>query len=48
VCWHSVWLSGHYNKRRIAWTPALTAYFKDHFRLVLRDPGRDVLYARTS
>jgi hypothetical protein len=43
-----VWLSVKFNPRRIAWTPALRAYFRSHFRLVLRDGTSNVLYARTS
>jgi hypothetical protein len=41
-----VWLTTGYNRRRIAWTPALRSYFRAHFRPVLRDGRRDVLYAR--
>ncbi len=41
-----VWLTTGYNRRRIAWTPALRSYFRGHFRPVLRDGRRDVLYAR--
>jgi len=41
-----VWLSVRYNRRRIAWTPALRSYFRDHFSPVLRDGKHDVLYAR--
>ncbi|MFI5067559.1 MAG: hypothetical protein ACHP9Z_26745 [Streptosporangiales bacterium] len=41
-----VWLTTGYNRRRIAWTPALRSYFHGHFRPVLRDGRRDVLYAR--
>ena len=41
-----VWLSTRYSRRRIAWTPALWSYFRASFRPVLRDGGRDVLYAR--
>ena len=41
-----VWLTTGYSRRRIAWTPALRSYFRAHFRLVLRDGRRDVLYAR--
>jgi hypothetical protein len=33
--------------KRVAWTPALHAYFNHHFRLVADDPERDDLYART-
>ena len=40
------WLSGRFSARRIAWTPALRAYFRAHFRPVLRDHRGDVLYAR--
>ena len=41
-----VWLTTGYNRRRIAWTPALRSYFRARFRPVLRDGRRDVLYAR--
>ena len=41
-----VWLSVRFNPRRIAWTPALRAYFRSHFRPVLRDGTSNVLYAR--
>ena len=40
----SAWLSG--STRRIAWTPALRAYFRARFRPVLRDRRHDVLYVR--
>ncbi|MGE5133264.1 MAG: hypothetical protein ACM32E_10195 [Gemmatimonadota bacterium] len=40
------WLSGQVSARRIAWTPALRAYFRAHFRPVLSDPRNDVLYVR--
>ncbi len=38
----SVW-----NARRVAWTPALRAYFRAHFALAARDARGDALYART-
>jgi alpha-1,2-mannosyltransferase len=41
-----VWLSGVYNRRRIAWTPTLTAYFQHNFVLVLMDNKGDGLYVR--
>jgi hypothetical protein len=34
------------NTRRIAWTPALDAYLKDHFVQVYRSPSKLVLYVR--
>jgi alpha-1,2-mannosyltransferase len=40
------WLS-RYNARRIAWTPALRAYFRGHFTRVLADSRGDALYRRT-
>ncbi len=43
-----VWLSLRFNKRRIAWTPALRSYFGDHFTRVYRDGTKDALYARAS
>ncbi len=43
-----VWLSVRFNKRRIAWTPALRSYFRDHFTRVYQDGAKDALYARTS
>jgi hypothetical protein len=43
-----VWLSGRFSARRIAWNPSLRGYFRAHFRPVLRDHRRDVLYARRS
>ena len=43
-----VWLSLRFNTRRIAWTPALRAYFRDHFTRVYKDGKRDALFARTS
>jgi hypothetical protein len=42
------WLSGRFSSRRIAWNPSLRAYFRAHFRPVLRDHRHDVLYARRS
>jgi alpha-1,2-mannosyltransferase len=42
------WLSGRFSARRIAWTPALRAYFRAHFRPVLRDRRGDVVYVRRS
>ncbi|HTT54907.1 MAG TPA: glycosyltransferase family 87 protein [Streptosporangiaceae bacterium] len=40
-----IWLS--YNSyRRVAWYPALRAYFKDNFVLVFQHGGHDSLYAR--
>jgi hypothetical protein len=39
--WFSV-----YSHRRIAWSPALRAYFDRHFVPVLSDPRGDVLYRR--
>jgi hypothetical protein len=41
-----VWLAGIYNLRRIAWTPALRAYFTSNFVKVLRDRQGDTLYVR--
>jgi hypothetical protein len=41
-----VWLSGTYNRRRIAWTPALHAYFRRDFVRVLTDHRGDALYRR--
>jgi hypothetical protein len=35
-----------YNRRRIAWTPALRAYFSGHFVRVLVDGKGDALYVR--
>ena len=43
-----VWLSLRFNQRRIAWTPALRSYFRDHFTRVYTDGKSDALYARTS
>jgi alpha-1,2-mannosyltransferase len=41
-----VWLAGVYNLRRIAWTPALRAYFSHNFVKVLFDARGDTLYVR--
>jgi hypothetical protein len=41
-----VWLAGGYNHRRIAWTPALHAYFTAHFTRILTDSKGDALYVR--
>lgn len=41
-----VWLAGSYNRRRIAWTPALRAYFRRDFVPVLTDHRGDALYRR--
>jgi hypothetical protein len=41
-----VWLAGTYNLRRIAWTPALRAYFASNFVKVLQDRQGDALYIR--
>jgi alpha-1,2-mannosyltransferase len=41
-----VWLAGTYNLRRIAWTPALRAYFRANFVKVLQDRKGDTLYVR--
>jgi hypothetical protein len=41
-----VWLAGVYNRRRIAWTPALRAYFHRDFVRVLYDSKGDALWAR--
>jgi len=41
-----VWLAGVYNRRRIAWTPALRAYFSGNFVRVLFDDRGDSLYVR--
>jgi hypothetical protein len=41
-----VWLAGTYNLRRIAWTPALRAYFRSNFVRVLADRQGDTLYVR--
>jgi hypothetical protein len=40
--WFSV-----YSYRRIAWSPALRAFFTSHFTPVMRDPRGDVLYRRS-
>jgi alpha-1,2-mannosyltransferase len=42
-----VWLS-RLNHRRIAWSPALRAYFTSHFARVLTDRRGDALYRRVS
>jgi hypothetical protein len=34
------------NQRRIAWTPALTAYLNDHFTQVYQSPRKLQLYVR--
>jgi hypothetical protein len=39
------WLSA-YSRRRIAWSPALRAYFNSHFVPVMSDSRGDVLYRR--
>ena len=39
------WLSA-LSRRRIAWSPALRAYFNSHFVLVMSDSRGDVLYRR--
>ena len=39
------WLSA-YSHRRIAWSPALRAYFDSHFVPVMTDLRGDVLYRR--
>jgi len=39
------WLSA-YSRRRIAWSPALRAYFDSHFLPVMGDSRGDVLYRR--
>ncbi len=41
-----VWLAGTYNLRRIAWTPALRAYFDSNFVKVVHDKQGDTLYIR--
>ena len=41
-----IWLAGMYNLRRIAWTPALRAYFKANFVQIRRDNKGDTLYVR--
>ena len=41
-----VWLAGMYNRRRIAWTPALHAYLKRDFVRVLVDDKGDALWVR--
>jgi hypothetical protein len=41
-----VWLAGVYNRRRIAWTPALEAYFQRNFVRLLADNKGDALYVR--
>ena len=41
------WLSA-YSRRRIAWSPALKAYFDAHFVPVMRDRRGDVLYRQRS
>jgi alpha-1,2-mannosyltransferase len=43
-----IWLAGTYNRRRIAWNPALRAYFKDNFVRVLHDNRGDALWVRKS
>ncbi|HEV3291052.1 MAG TPA: hypothetical protein VG123_18900 [Streptosporangiaceae bacterium] len=40
------WFSA-YSRRRIAWSPALQAYFTSHFAPVMRDSRGDVLYRRS-
>ena len=41
-----VWLAGTYNRRRIAWTPSLRAYFKRNFVRLLVDDRGDALWVR--
>jgi hypothetical protein len=41
-----VWLAGMYNRRRIAWAPALRAYFRQNFTRVLAEDRGDALYVR--
>ncbi len=41
-----IWLS-RLEKRRVPWTPALTAYFRDHFTLILSTRGGTDVYRRT-
>jgi hypothetical protein len=41
-----IWLAGTYNRRRIAWTPALRAYFQHNFVRVLVDNHGDALWVR--
>jgi hypothetical protein len=41
-----VWLAGMYNRRRIAWSPSLRAYFRSNFTRVLTDNRGDALYVR--
>jgi hypothetical protein len=41
-----VWLAGTYNRRRIAWTPALRAYFDHNFTRLLFDHRGDALWVR--
>jgi hypothetical protein len=41
-----VWLAGTYNLRRIAWTPALRAYFSGNLVKVLQDRQGNALYVR--
>jgi alpha-1,2-mannosyltransferase len=41
-----VWLAGTYNRRRIAWTPALRAYLHRNFVRVLVDDKGDALWVR--
>jgi alpha-1,2-mannosyltransferase len=41
-----IWLAGVYNRRRIAWNPALRAYFTRDFTRVLADDHGDALYVR--
>jgi hypothetical protein len=41
-----VWLAGTYNRRRIAWTPALRAYFQRNFVRLLVDGHGDALWVR--
>jgi hypothetical protein len=41
-----IWLAGVYNRRRIAWTPALRAYFTRNFVRVLFDDKGDTRYVR--
>ena len=42
-----VWLTIHAS-RRVAWTPSLRAYFREHFAQVMKDARGDRLYARKS
>lgn len=42
-----LWLTVH-QSRRVAWTPSLRAYFREHFVQVMKDARGDLLYVRQS